>query len=682
MTALGRIRNIGIMAHIDAGKTTTTERILYHTGMIHRTGEVHDGNTVTDHGDQERERGITITSAAVTAKWNDHRINIIDTPGHVDFQIEVERSLRVLDGAVAVFDAVAGVEPQSETVWRQADRYGVPRICFVNKMDRVGADYFKCIDMIEDRLGAFAVPIQLPVGEADRFEGIIDLVTMQCLKWKSDQIVKSPIPSDMVNTAEKYRRSMLELASSYSDEVLEAIVNEQMVPFKAIIAGLRAATLAMDVTLVLCGSAFKNKGVRPLLDAVVDYLPSPLDIPDVEGANPVTSESMSFKTDKNEPVSALAFKMVSDTFGQLTYLRVYSGTLRKGDHVLNVAKGKRERIGRLVQLYADKKENIEEVTAGNIAAAVGLKSCTTGDTLASESNPILLESVDFPEPVVSMAIEPKTNLDGKKLSLALQKLSNEDPSFSVTSNSETGQTIINGVGELQLEVKVEQLRREFGVEANVGKPQVAYKETITKIVEVEGRFIRRTGGKGQHGHVWLRLEPLEPGEGFVFETEIRGGVVPKEFFKPTEQGVREAMNKGILAGYPLVDIKVTLFDGSYHDVDSSEISFKVAGSMAMQEGCKKAAPVLLEPIVLAEAVTPKEYIGVVQTFMSSRRGNIEGMFERSGSQIISAKVPLSEMFGQASGLRGLTKGRATCSLTFDHYAQVPHTVTEDILTRV
>lgn len=682
-TTIEKTRNIGIMAHIDAGKTTTTERILYYTGVTHKIGEVHDGAATMDWMEQEQERGITITSAATTCSWREHRINIIDTPGHVDFTIEVERSLRVLDGAVAVFDAVQGVEPQSETVWRQADKYHVPRICFVNKMDRIGADFYMSVDSIVDRLNAKPVVIQLPIGREDKFKGIVDLVHGKAIVWDAEELGakyhEEPIPEDMKEKAAEYREKLLDVATSYDDELMSLVLDGKEVQPKQIIAALRKGTIAMEIFPVLCGAAFKNKGVQPMLDAVVWYLPSPKDVPPVEGIDPKTNEKVLRQTRDDEKFSALAFKIMSDPYvGQLTFFRVYSGVFRSGDSVLNVTKGKRERIGRLLQMHANKREEIKEVYAGNIAAAVGLKTCTTGDTLADEDSPVILEKMEFPEPVIEVAIEPKTKSDQEKMGLALQKLAVEDPSFRVSTNEETGQTIIKGMGELHLEIIVDRMKREFKVEANVGKPQVAYRETITQAVEAEGRYIRQTGGRGQYGHVWLKVEPLPPGSGFQFEDAIVGGVVPREYIKPTNQGIEEALTRGITAGFPIVDIKATLFDGSYHEVDSSEMAFKIAGSMALQEACRKAKPIILEPIMNTEVVTPEQFMGDVVGDINRRRGKVRNIVLRAGAQVISAYVPLAEMFGYATDLRSQTQGRASYSMQFDHYEQVPSQIAETI----
>ncbi len=684
--SLEKTRNIGIMAHIDAGKTTTTERILFYTGISHKIGEVHDGAATMDWMEQEQERGITITSAATTCFWQDHRINIIDTPGHVDFTIEVERSLRVLDSAVAVFDAVSGVEPQSETVWRQADRYGVPRICFVNKMDRMGADFANCVEMFVDRLNCNPVPIQLPIGAEDKFRGVIDLVKMKALVWDNDKMGANydeiDIPEDMMEEAEAAREKLLDEASSFDDDLMEKVLEGEEISEEQLKAAIRKGTNEIKMIPVFCGTAFKNKGVQPLLDAVVDYMPSPLDIPPVAGKHPDTDEDMTRKSDDKEPFSALAFKIMTDPFvGQLTFFRVYSGVIKSGDTVVNVIKGKKERIGRLLQMHSNKREELKEVYAGNIAAAVGLKTCTTGDTLATPDDPIVLERMEFPEPVIQIAIEPKTKSDSEKMGVALQKLAQEDPSFRVQTDEESGQTIISGMGELHLEIIVDRLKREFKVEANVGRPQVAYRETITSAVEAEGKFVRQSGGRGQYGHVKLRVAPQEAGDGFEFVSEIVGGVVPKEYFKAIEQGVREALDRGIVAGYPMVDVKVTLYDGSYHEVDSNEMAFKIAGSMGIQNGAKKASPVILEPMMSAEMVTPENFMGDVVGDINRRRGRVKSMEMRHGAQVINAFVPLSEMFGYATELRSMTQGRASYSMQFDHYEQLPNNLAEEIIAK-
>ncbi len=674
------------MAHIDAGKTTTTERILFYTGLTHRMGEVHEGAATMDWMEQERERGITITSAATTCFWRDHRINIIDTPGHVDFTIEVERSLRVLDGAVAVFDSVQGVEPQSETVWRQADKYRVPRIAFMNKMDRVGADFYASVQSIIDRLGAHPVPIQIPVGREAEFRGSVDLVSMKAYFYDDETLGSTytieEIPSDLVDLAKEYREKLIEAVAEFDEQVLEKYLNGHSLTEEEIRRAIRAGTIAMKITPVLCGSAFKNKGVQQLLDGVVDYLPSPVDIPPVVGIDPSTHKEVQRRASDSEPFAALAFKIMTDPFaGQLTYFRVYSGTVKTGASVLNVTKGVKERIGRLLKMHANKREDIEAAYAGDIVAAVGLKSTTTGDTLADEKQPVLLEVMKFPEPVIAMAIEPKTKQDQEKLGFSLQKLAQEDPSFRVRTDEETGQTIIAGMGELHLEIIVDRLLREFKVEANVGKPEVAYRETIRRRAEAEAKYIKQTGGRGQYGHVVLAVEPSEPGTGFEFINKIVGGAIPKEYIPAVEKGVRERMETGVLAGYPMRDIRVTLLDGSYHEVDSNEMAFKIAASMAFQDACKKADPVLLEPIMKVEVLVPQEYMGDVIGNLNGRRGKIQGMKVRAGSQAIEAAVPLSEMFGYATDLRSRTQGRATYSMEFDRYEQVPKQIAEAIIAK-
>ncbi len=678
-----RQRNIGIMAHIDAGKTTTTERILYYTGVTYKIGEVHEGTAVMDWMAQEKERGITITSAATTCFWKDYRINIIDTPGHVDFTIEVERSLRVLDGAIAVFCSVGGVEPQSETVWRQADKYRVPRIAFVNKMDRVGADFFGVVKMMEDRLHTKPVVMQLPVGAEDEFTGVVDLITEQAVIWDESTLGAkfryAEIPEDMKELVAEYREKLIECASDFDETLMEKYIEGEPVTKEELVGAIRKGTLSLSITPVFCGSAFKNKGIQPLLDAVVDYLPSPVDIPAVRGVNPNTGEEETREARDDAPYSALAFKIMTDPFvGQLTFFRVYSGSLKAGSYVYNSTKGQRERIGRLVRMHANKREEVKEVFSGDIAAAVGLKYTTTGDTICDPDHPILLESLDIPEPVMSIAIEPKTKADQEKLGVSLQKLAIEDPSFRVKTDEETGQTIISGMGELHLEIIVDRLLREFKVEANVGKPQVAYKETITGKAKAEGKYIRQTGGRGQYGHVWLEVEPAERGKGFEFINKIVGGVIPKEYIPAVEAGVKEAMESGILAGYPVVDVKVTLFDGSYHEVDSSEMAFKIAGSMGFKEACNKAGMVLLEPIMDVEVVVPEQFMGDVMGDLNSRRGKIQGMEMRGNLQVIAAKVPLASMFGYSTVLRSLTQGRASFTMQFSHYEEVPASVAETI----
>ena len=684
--SLDKTRNIGIMAHIDAGKTTTTERILYYTGVSHKIGEVHEGTATMDWMEQEQERGITITSAATTCHWSDHRINIIDTPGHVDFTIEVERSLRVLDGAVAVFCSVGGVEPQSETVWRQADKYKVPRIAFINKMDRVGADFFRGVSMIKDRLRANPVPIQLPVGAEDTFKGIVDLVEMKAIIWDEEALGakyhEEPIPADMQEMAEEYREKLIEEISSHDETLMEKYLAGEALTTAEIKAAIRKSTIEIAICPVICGSSFKNKGVQPLLDSVVEYLPSPLDIPAIKGLDEKGNEIERHASD-SEPFSALAFKIMTDPFvGQLCFFRVYSGILNSGSYVFNSTKDKKERIGRLLKMHANKREEIKEVYAGDIAAAVGLKYTTTGDTLCPEDNAVILESIEFPEPVISIAIEPKTKADQEKLGTSLAKLASEDPSFRVKTDEETGQTIISGMGELHLEIIVDRLMREFKVEANVGKPQVAYRETVTKKVKVEGKFVRQSGGRGQYGHVWLEVEPQEPGKGYEFVDGIKGGVVPREYIPAVDKGIQEAMDTGVLAGYPVIDFKVTLVDGSYHEVDSSEMAFKIAGSMGFKEGCQKAGAVILEPIMSVEVVVPEEYMGDVIGDLNSRRGRIMGMEGRAGAQVVGAMVPLAQMFGYATDVRSATQGRATYTMTFDHYEQVPKSVAEEIIAKV
>jgi elongation factor G len=686
-TAVGldRVRNIGIMAHIDAGKTTTTERILYYTGRTHKMGEVHEGAATMDWMAQEQERGITITSAATTAFWRGYRVNIIDTPGHVDFTVEVERSLRVLDGAVAVFDAVAGVQPQSETVWRQADKYKVPRIAFINKMDRTGANFFASVQSMRDRLGANPVPIQIPIGAEDNFRGVVDLVEMQAIAYKDDlgqQFDVGEIPEELVEQAQEYHHQLIDVISHFDDEVLEAYIeDESSVTSDMIKRAVRAGTLADEITPVLLGSAFKNKGVQPLLDAVVDYLPSPLDVPPVHGIDPKTEQNAERKASPDEPFSALAFKVMSDPYvGKLTYFRVYSGRLKAGDRVLNTTTGRTERIGRILQMHANHREERDEIMAGEIAAGVGLKSTTTGDTLAVDSAPIVLESMTFPDPVIFVAVEPRSKADQDKLSGGLTRLAEEDPTFRVTSDEETGQTLIGGMGELHLEIIVDRLKREFNVDANVGRPQVAYRETISKPVErVQGKFVRQTGGSGQYGDAVINVSPQEPGAGYEFDDRITGGVIPKEYIPAVDAGIREAMGSGILAGYPVVDVKVELVYGSYHDVDSSERAFKIAGSMAFKEAMKRAKPKLLEPVMAVEVTTPEDYLGDVIGNLNSRRGRIESMNPMGNAQVIKASVPLSEMFGYATDLRSMTQGRAQFHMEFDRYEDVPQTIASEII---
>ncbi len=685
---LERMRNIGIAAHIDAGKTTTTERILYYTGRTHKLGEVHEGTAIMDWMEQEQERGITITSAATTCFWRDIQINIIDTPGHVDFTAEVERSLRVLDGAVAVFDAVAGVQPQSETVWRQADKYNVPRICFINKMDRVGADFFHSIETIVSRLKCKPVAIQLPVGAEDQFKGVIDLVRMKALIWKDETLgaeyTEIEIPEEYREQANEYREKMIEAVAEHDDTLFEKFVEGQPLSEAEIRAGIRKATIALKIFPVIPGSAFKNKGVQTMLDAVVDYLPSPLDVPPVEGvAIDDPQKVITRNASDNEPFAALVFKIMTDPYvGQLAFFRVYSGRLASGESVYNVAKGRKERIGRLLRMHANKREEIQEILAGDIAAAVGLRTVQTGDTICDDKSPIVLESIEFPTPVIQLAVEPKTKADQEKLGMAIQKLAQEDPTFRVATDAETGQTILSGMGELHLEIIVDRMMREFGVAANVGKPQVAYRETIRKNAEAEGRFVRQTGGRGQYGHVKIRVEPLPSGTGFEFVNEVFGGSIPKEFIKPTEAGIQEALEGGVLAGYPMSDLRVTLYDGSYHEVDSSEMAFKIAGSMAVKEGAKRAKPVLLEPIMAVEVVVPEEYMGDVIGDLNSRRGRIEGMELRGTTQIIKSMVPLSEMFGYATELRSRTQGRGSFTMHFGRYDEVPSALAEEIVNRV
>ncbi|MGE4318957.1 MAG: elongation factor G [Deferribacterales bacterium] len=682
--ALNMQRNIGIMAHIDAGKTTTTERILFYTGVNYKIGEVHDGAATMDWMEQERERGITITSATTQCFWKDHRINIIDTPGHVDFTIEVERSLKVLDGACAVFCAVGGVEPQSETVWRQADKYHVPRMAFVNKMDRTGADFYNVVAQIEQRLKARPLPIQLPIGAEDKFQGIVDLVKMKAVIWTGEELGASfheeEIPADLQEKAEEYRTKLIETVCESDEEMMNRYFEGEEFTEEELKAALRKGTINIDFIPVLCGTAFKNKGVQPMLDAVVELMPSPLDIPAIKGVNPDTEAEETRPADDNAPFSALAFKIMTDPYmGQLTYFRVYSGHLEAGNYVINSTKGKKERIGRLLKMHADKREEIKEIYAGDICATVGLKYTITGDTLCDESKPVILESMEFPEPVLSVAVEPKTKGDQDKLSVALGKLAQEDPSFRVRVDEETGQTIISGMGELHLEIIVDRMMREFKVEANVGNPQVAYREAITKSVTGEGKYIKQSGGRGQYGHVCIELHPQEPGTGFVFENKIVGGSIPREYIPAIEKGLAEATENGCLAGYPVEDIKCVLFDGSYHDVDSNEMAFKIAASMAFKDLSKKAGPVLLEPIMKVEVVCPDEYTGDVMGDLNSRRGKVEGMDMRGGAQVVKCMVPLKEMFGYTTQLRSITQGRATSTMQFDHYEQVPNNIAEEIV---
>lgn len=682
--SLENTRNIGIMAHIDAGKTTTTERILFYTGKVHKIGEVHEGAATMDWMEQEQERGITITSAATTAQWKGTRINIIDTPGHVDFTVEVERSLRVLDGSVTVFCAKGGVEPQSETVWRQADKYGVPRLAYVNKMDIMGADFFNCIAMMKDRLKANAVPIQLPIGKEDTFKGIIDLIKMKADYFLDDLgkvIEEDPIPEDMKEIAEKYHNDLIEAVAEQDEELMMKYLEGEQLTEEEIHAGIRKATIAVKMIPVTCGSSYKNKGVQQLLDAVVAYMPSPLDIPAIKGMSVDGETEIERPADDDGPFSALAFKIMADPFvGKLCFFRVYSGKLSAGSYVLNSTKNKRERIGRILQMHANHREELEMVYSGDIAAAVGLKDTTTGDTLCEENNPVILESMEFPEPVIHVAIEPKTKAGQEKMGIALQKLAEEDPTFRVSTNQETGQTIIAGMGELHLEIIVDRMMREFKVEANVGNPQVAYKETIRKPVRAEGKFVRQSGGRGQYGHCWIEMEPREPGSGYEFVNKIVGGVIPKEYIPAIDAGIQDAMNNGILGGYQVVDVKVTLVDGSYHEVDSSEMAFKIAGSMAFKEACRKGDPVLLEPIMRVDVTVPEDYMGDVMGDLNSRRGRIEGMEARAGAQTIRAHVPLSEMFGYATVLRSRTQGRGVFTMQTSHFEEVPKNIQEQILS--
>ncbi len=681
--SLEKTRNIGIMAHIDAGKTTTTERILFYSGKIHKIGETHDGVSQMDWMEQEQERGITITSAATTCFWNNNRINIIDTPGHVDFTVEVERSLRVLDGSVAVFCAKGGVEPQSETVWRQADKYHVPRMAYINKMDITGADFYNVLKMMEDRLSTNPVPIQLPIGKESDFVGIIDLLIMKAMIYKDDlgeKIDIVDIPEDMRELADEYREKLIESISDYDESIMEKFLEGEEVGLDELKAAIRLATLNVDIIPVVCGSSYKNKGVQLVLDAIVDYMPSPLDVPAITGINPDTEEEDSRKASDDEPFSALAFKIMTDPFvGKLAFFRVYSGSIESGSYVFNSSKGKRERLGRILQMHANHREEITTVYTGDIAAAVGLKDTSTGDTLCSDKAPIILESMEFPEPVIHVAIEPKTKAGQEKMSTALAKLAEEDPTFRTRTDEETGQTIISGMGELHLDIIVDRMLREFKVEANVGAPQVAYKESITKAVDAEGKFARQSGGRGQYGHCLIRMEPVEPGTGYIFENKTVGGSIPKEFINPINQGIEEAMRNGVLAGYPVLDLKVIVYDGSYHDVDSSEMAFKVAGSMAFKNGMRKADPVILEPVFKLEVVIPEEYMGDVMGDISSRRGRVEGMEMRGGAQIIKGMVPLSEMFGYATTLRSKTQGRGVYTMQFSHYEAVPKFISEEII---
>jgi elongation factor G len=685
---LEKTRNIGIMAHIDAGKTTTTERILYYTGRTHKMGEVHEGAAVMDWMEQEQERGITITSAATACEWEGHRINIIDTPGHVDFTVEVERSLRILDGAIAIFDAVAGVEPQSETVWRQADKYAVPRIAYVNKMDRTGADFFAAVETMRDRLGAHPLPIQLPIGEEDEFTGVVDLIENKATYWTDElgtEVEQREIPAELAESAHEHRTHLIEACADYDDALMEAYLNDEEIPHERIAQSLHRATLDIKVTPVLCGSSFKNKGVQPLLDAIVELLPSPLEVPPVEGIEPPakgangSGHAAERPPEDDAPFAALAFKVMVDPYvGKLTYFRVYSGKLKAGSRVLNVSNGRTERVGRLLMMHANHREEIEECYAGDICAGVGLKHTSTGDTLSAPDAPIELEQIEFPEPVIAVAIEPKTKADQEKLATSLSRLSEEDPTFRVETEEETGQTLIHGMGELHLEVIVDRMLREFNVDANVGRPQVAYRETIRDRVEkVEGRFVRQTGGRGQYGHVVINLEPA-PGEGFDFMNEIKGGVIPSEFLPAVEAGIEEALQSGVKAGYPMVDVRVELIDGSSHDVDSSEMAFKVAGSMAVQEAARRAKPILLEPVMAVEVVTPEEFLGDVIGDLSRRRGRVEGQEKRGNAVAVQSKVPLGEMFGYATDLRSSTQGRATFTMQFERYDEVPQNVAEQI----
>ena len=693
-TPLERYRNIGIMAHIDAGKTTTTERILFYTGKIHKIGEVHDGAATTDWMVQEQERGITITSAAITAAWSpltgqykdvEHRINIIDTPGHVDFTAEVERSLRVLDGAVAVFCAVGGVQPQSETVWRQANKYGVPRIAFVNKMDRTGADFYRVVDMMRTRLHAKPLPIQLPIGAEDQFRGVIDLVTMEALTFadgdKGFKVINGEIPADLLDEAKKWREHLVEMVAEADETLMEKYLGGEELTEEELRNGIRHGCVNLAFTPMCCGSAFKNKGVQPLLDAVVSYMPSPLDIPPIKGHDDEGNE-VERRAGDDEPFSALIFKIMADPFvGSLAFIRVYSGVMTSGAMVYNTAKGRRERVGRLLQMHANKREEIEEVRTGDIGAAVGFKEVLTGQTICDEAHPVVLESMEFPDPVIQVSIEPKTKQDQEKMGIALSRLAQEDPTFQVSTDVETGQTIIAGMGELHLEIIVDRLMREFKVDANVGKPQVAYRETVRKRVEAEGKFVRQSGGRGQYGHVKIVLEPQEAGKGYEFVNDIKGGVIPKEYIKPVDQGIQEAMTSGVLAGYPVVDIKITLFDGSYHEVDSSEMAFKIAGSMGFKNAAEKASPVLLEPIMSVEVETPEDYMGDVIGNLNSRRGRIENMEDRAGTKVVTAKVPLAEMFAYSTALRSMSQGRASYTMQFSHYDEAPRNVAEEIVAK-
>ncbi len=685
-TPIEKIRNIGIAAHIDAGKTTTTERILFYTGISHKIGEVHEGAATMDWMEQEKERGITITSAATTCFWKDHQINIIDTPGHVDFTIEVERSMRVLDGAVAVFCAVGGVQPQSETVWRQANKYHVPRIVFVNKMDRIGADFFNVENQIRDRLKANPVPIQIPIGAEENFRGVVDLVEMRGIVWDDETMGAKyeviDIPEELKDQAEEYREKLIEAVAETDDELMEKYLSGEELSVEEIKRGIKNGTLDMSITPMLCGSAFKNKGVQTLLDAVVDYLPAPTEVSWIKGIDPKTGEEVSVESTVDGPFAALAFKIMTDPFvGQLSFIRVYRGKIESGSYVLNSTKEKKERVGRLLKMHANKREEIKELPAGEIGAVVGLKYTLTGDTLCDEKNPVILEKMEFPEPVISVAVEPKTKADQEKMSVALAKLAEEDPSFRVHTDEETGQTIISGMGELHLEIIVDRMKREFKVEAEVGAPQVAYRETIRTPVDQEYKYAKQTGGRGQYGHVFIKLEPQEPGSGYEFVNQITGGVIPKEYIPAVDKGIQEAMQNGVVAGYPVVDVKATLYDGSYHDVDSSEMAFKIAGSMAFKEAAKKANPVLLEPIMKVEVEVPEEYMGDVIGDINRRRGQVSSMEDRAGNKIVTAMVPLAEMFGYSTDLRSFTQGRGTYSMEFDHYEEVPRNVAEEIIKK-
>ncbi len=683
--SLEKTRNIGIMAHIDAGKTTTTERVLYYTGRIHKIGETHEGASQMDWMEQEQERGITITSAATTAQWNGHRVNIIDTPGHVDFTVEVERSLRVLDGAVALLDAQSGVEPQTETVWRQATTYGVPRIVFVNKMDKMGADFLYSVKTIHERLQANAHPVQLPIGAEDEFRGIIDLITMKAFMYNNDlgtDIEETEIPEDMLELAEEWRTNLVEAVAETDENLMERYLEGEELTVEELKNAIRKATVNVEFYPVLCGSAFKNKGVQLMLDAVIEYLPSPLDVPAIKGTRPGSDEEVERHADDSEPFSALAFKVMTDPFvGRLTFFRVYSGVLQSGSYIRNATKGKRERVGRILQMHANSRQEIPEVFSGDIAAAVGLKDTTTGDTLCDEKDEVILESMEFPEPVIEVAIEPKSKADQDKMGIALQKLAEEDPTFRAYTNQETGETVIAGMGELHLDIIVDRMKREFHVEANVGAPQVSYRETFRAACQAEGKFVRQSGGKGQYGHVWIEFTPNEEGAGFEFENAIVGGVVPREYIPAVEAGLEDAMENGVLAGYPLVDIKAKLYDGSYHDVDSSETAFKVAASMALKAAAKKAQPAILEPMMAVEITVPEEYFGDVMGHVNARRGRVEGSEMRGNAQIVKGMIPLSEMFGYATTLRSSTQGRGTFSMTFDHYEDVPKSIAEEIIKK-